>query len=808
MKRKKFHERLREKILILDGGMGTLLQEWGLPSGEAPESWNLKKPEAVEDIHKTYIASGADIVLTNTFGATRLKLASFGLEKKVGALNRAAVKTARRAAGDEALVGLSVGPLGKSLYPLGDLTFEEAYEIFAEQVRATARARPDLVVIETLEDVREARAACLAARDHFKGPVLVQMSFSGGDATLTGVKPMAAACTLEALDVDGVGANCSLGPKELFPVMEAMAKVTDLPLLVQPNAGLPELRYGKTVFPGSPGLLAEWAVRFASLGVNLIGGCCGTGPAHITAIRKAVASLKPTPRNRPTTSRLCGRSVVFEMGPGIPVGLLGERINPTSRPAVAEAVREGSWNLLRGEADAQVRAGANVVDVNVGVDGVDEGLVMRNAIRAVQSAVAVPLCIDSSDLEALEKGLMEVEGKPLLNSTTGEEQKLATVVPLARRFGAALVGLTLDEEGIPDEAEGRVAIAKRIVDRAVAAGLRKEDVYIDPLVLSVGTEIRQAAEGLKAIVRIKESLGVRVVMGISNVSHGMPGRGALNANYLAMALAQGLDLPIANPFSTELTDALSAANLLLAKDPYGKAFLEAHELKRRRKPRASLKRAPRSTDLGTHMVEAVLEGNEGRLLGLVDRALKAGWEPQTVSEKGLLKGLERVGEKFKSREFFLPQVVLASEAVQKAYRKIKPLMVRDSGGAPAGKVLMATVKGDIHEIGKNIVITLLENHGFEVKDLGKDVQADDIVREARVEDADVVGLSALMTTTMVEMPKAVKALKEAGCRARIMVGGAVVTHDFARRAGAHGWAPDAMGAVEEAKRLVSLARKG
>ncbi|MHC4777616.1 MAG: homocysteine S-methyltransferase family protein [Planctomycetota bacterium] len=805
--RKKFRKLLAEEILILDGGMGTLLQEWGLPPGEAPESWNLARPEAVEDIHRTYAASGADVILTNTFGATRLKMAAYGLGDKVASLNRAAVRVAKKAANGNALVGLSVGPLGKSLYPLGDLTFEKAYELFAEQVKSTSRSRPDLVIIETLDDIREARAAAMAARDNFPGPVLVQMSFSQGDATLTGMKPASAACTLEALDIDAVGANCSLGPKELFPVMEEMASVTDLPLLVQPNAGLPELRYGKTVFPGSPGLLAEWAERFREIGVNILGGCCGTGPAHITAIRKAVKSKKPVARKRREITRLCGRSAVLEIGEGLPVGLLGERINPSSRRAVAEAVMEKAWNLLRDEAQAQAKAGAKVVDVNVGLPGVDEGEVMRQVVRAVQSAVGIPLCIDSSDPAAMEQALMEVEGKALLNSTTGEKAKLDTVVPLARRYGAALVGLTLDGKGIPQDAKSRLRIAKTIVKRALAEGIRREDIFIDPLVLSVGTETKQALEGLESITLIKEKLGVRVLMGITNISHGMPGRTELNSSYLAMALASGLDLPMANPFSAEMTGTVSAANLILGNDPYGKSFLEGYELQRRRKPRASLKRASRSTDLAVMMVEAVLDGNGSRLLGLVDRALKEGWKPQDVSEKGLLKGLTKVGEKFKSREFFLPQVVLSAEAVQKAYGKIKPLMRGAKGGAPAGKVIMATVKGDIHEIGKNIVLTLLENHGFEVTDLGMDVSAEDIVRAARDSDADVVGLSALMTTTMVEMPKAVKALKDAACRARIMVGGAVVTKDFARRSGAHGWAPDAMGAVDEAKRLVALARK-
>ncbi|MHC5038458.1 MAG: homocysteine S-methyltransferase family protein [Planctomycetota bacterium] len=805
MRRSTFAKRLSEEILILDGGMGTLLQEWGLAAGEVPEMWNLTRPEAVEDIHKTYIASGADIILTNTFGASALKLSAFGLEKESGKINRAAVRLARKSAGKKAWVGLSVGPLGRSLFPLGDLTYEEAYAQFSAQVKSVARVRPDLVVIETMADLREARAAAIASRDHFKGPVLVQMTFSESDATLTGVRPASAACTLEALDIDAVGANCGLGPEELYPVMEGFATATDLPLLVQPNAGLPELRYGKTVFPGSPALLATWASRFATLGVGMIGGCCGTGPAHIAAIRKALKGKRPLPRPRPATSRLCGRSLVFEIGDTLPIGLLGERINPTSRTAVAEAIRNEAWSLLREEAEVQVQEGASIVDINVGVPEVDESAAMIQAVRSVQAGVGVPLCLDSADPLVLEHGLMEVEGKPLLNSTTGEASKLKAIVPLARRYGAALVGMTLDDKGVPQDADQRFRIAEKIVREARAAGMRPEDIYIDPLVLSVGTDARQARESLRAIRRIKDELEVRLIMGISNISHGMPGRTGLNAHFLSMALSQGLDLPIGNPFSPELRESLNATNFLLGNDPYGKMFLAGHEVKRQRKPRARLKRAARTTDPGERMVEAILEGNGARLLGLVEKALKSGWSPSDASEKGLLRGLREVGEKFKNREFFLPQVVLSAEAVQKAYRFLKPKMGA-KGEGDQGKIIMATVKGDIHEIGKNIVITLLENHGFEVKDLGKDVDAETIVHAVKREDADIVGLSALMTTTMVEMPKVIKALKDARCRARIMVGGAVVTRDFARRSGAHGWAPDAMGAVEEARRLVALAR--
>ncbi|MCU0723562.1 MAG: homocysteine S-methyltransferase family protein, partial [Planctomycetes bacterium] len=642
-----FAKRLKEQVLVLDGGTGTLLQEWGLPRGTAPESWNLDRPEAIGDVHRTYIASGADVVLTNTFGATRLKLEAYGLEGRLAAINAAAVRIAKKEAAGKAWVGVSVGPLGKSLYPLGDLTFDQAFELFAEQMKIVRRAKPDLIVLETFADLREARAAALAARDHFEGPILAQMTFSEGDATLTGVKARAAAIALEALDLDAVGANCSLGPEELFPVMEEMAKATDLPLLVQPNAGLPELRSGRTVFPGGPDLFEKWAPRFAAIGVNLLGGCCGTGPEHIQAIRGAVRGIAPLRRRRPEGSRICGRSQAVELGAGRPAALLGERINPTARKSIREAILGGAWHVLRAETEAQAKAGACAVDVNVGAPGADEAEAMQNAVRAVQSAAGLPLCLDSSDPAVLERGLKEVEGKCLLNSTTADEGKVRKLAALARRYGAALVGLTLDEKGIPEDAEGRLRLAARIVKGCEAAGLRREDVFIDPIILSTGTDARQARECLQAIERIKQTLGVPVVLGVSNVSHGMPGRPALNATFLSMALARGLDLPIADPGSEEIRQALVAGNLLLGRDPYGKAYLAGHETLRKGGPQPTLKKAAGAADLAGRIREAVLEGDGEGLTGLVEKALASGWPPLKVSDVGLLPALQEVGRRFK-----------------------------------------------------------------------------------------------------------------------------------------------------------------
>ncbi len=806
MDRNAFHRRLRDEILILDGAMGSLLQEWGLPVGTAPEEWNLTNPDALTDIHNLYVASGADMILTNTFGASRIKLGNFGLEGKMREINEAAVRVARKAARGGAWVAASVGPLGENLHPLGKLSFDDAFNAYAEQTRALADAGVDVIVLETFDDLRMVKAAAIASRESFKGPVIALMTFGQGMLTVTGAGPEAAALALGDLDIDGVGANCSAGPEEMLPVAERMARCTDLPLVMEPNAGLPVLRSGKTVFPGSPALLARYAPRFAAAGVNIVGGCCGTTPKHISAIRKAVKGMRPQPRAAAPASALSGRSRVTVVGSG-PAAFMGERINPTANPDLKEAARHGKWSVFANEAKRQAEAGADVIDVNVGGHGIREAETMCRALAAIQGRVDVPLCIDTSDPAVVEAALKEIEGKALINSVTADESRLRAVLPLARKYGASVIGLALDEKGIPDSARGRLEAARRIVNFAVSAGMKRGSVFIDPLVMAAGagTAGGGAAVSLEALSMIKEELNVATVMGVSNVSHGLPGRGAVNAHFLLMALSRGLDLPMVDPFSPEVRAALRSADLLLGRDPYARRFLSiraAAGVRRKRRGSGHLKGVKPGKSSRDLLREAVIEGAEDAIVERIKRLLDEGTAPLEVTQKILVPALEEVGVLFNRKQFFLPQMVLSAEAVQKGFRFLKA-MFKPGEFKSRGKIVIATVRGDIHEIGKNIVAAILENHGFEVADIGKDAPVEKIIEAANREKPDVIGLSALMTTTMIEMEKTVALLRKEGLPQRILVGGAVVTRQFADDIGADGFGADAAEAVSEMRRLAA-----
>jgi 5-methyltetrahydrofolate--homocysteine methyltransferase len=794
MDRQAFHRRLEDEVLILDGAMGSLLQEWGLPSGMAPEEWNLTNPEALEDIHRLYVASGADIILTNTFGGSRTKLEHFGLGGKVGAVNRSAVEVARKAARGTAWVAATIGPLGENLHPLGTLSFGEALGIFREQAEVMSLAGVDLIILETMDDLPMVKAAALAAREVFDGPILALLTFSDGGVTVTGVGPEAAAVAIGDLDIDGIGANCSAGPEELLPVLAKMAAWTDLPLVVEPNAGLPILRSGKTVFPGSPSLMARYAKKFVDAGVNIIGGCCGTTPKHINAIRKVAKAMLPAKRTRPPGTLLAGRRRVVVVGGGGPGGFIGERINPSGRKDLRLAALQKRWSAFASEARRQVEEGTPVVDVNVGVAGLDEPTAMVEALRAIQGRVDVPLCIDTSDPATMEAALAEVQGKALLNSVTAEEARLDAVLPMVRRFGAAVVGLALDEDGIPETAEGRLEAARKIVYHALSLGIRRENVLIDPLVMAVSAGGQSANVSLRALTLIREELRVQTVMGVSNVSHGLPMRSRVNAHFLLMALSRGLDLPILDPFARESRQALYTADLLLDRDPHARRFI-AHctsDVPKKGRKGSGRSRAP--TPRGK-LRDAVIEGAADEIVNRVEAVLETGIDPVDVTKKILVPALEEVGLRFNRQQLFLPQMVLSAEAVQAAFGFLKSRFPKDVFRS-SGKILIATVRGDIHEIGKNIVLAILENHGFEVKDLGRDVSTERIIKAQYEEKPDIVCLSALMTTTMMEMEKTVLLLGKEGITPRILVGGAVVTRSFAKDIGADGYGADAMEAVK------------
>lgn len=799
--RQTFRERADGEIIILDGGMGVLLQDRGLGIGQAPEEFNLTQPDVVEGSHRDFIEAGAQIILTNTFGGSRIKLDEYGLGDKAREINKKAVQIARKAAkGTEVWVAGSIGPCGKYLKPVGQLDFQPAYQTFAEQVRYLASAGVDLLIIETMSDIREARAAMMAARENFSGPIIAQMTFADGRNTITGTDPLTALTVFEALDADAFGINCSTGPEEIYGAISEVLNKTLLPLCVEPNAGMPRIEEGRTCFPASPEHLAEFARKFAEAGVTLIGACCGAGPEHVRAIAEALKEMKPVARKRDRCrSRLASRDRTIEICDDQPIHMIGERINPTGRKKLRQELKEGKFHLVRREAIEQVKSGADILDVNVGVPGINEPEIMRQAIQVAQKAVDVPISIDSANPDAIEAALEEIEGKPLINSVTAEDEKLNLILPLAKRFGAAVLGLTLDENGIPDTAEQRLELARKIVNRGLETGLRHEDIFIDPLTLSVAAEPQKSAESLKALRLIKAQLGVPTVMGVSNVSYGLPNRALINRTFLAMALENGLDLPIVNPFSESTRETISAANVLLKRDAGAKKFIEAYG--GIEDERAEARKDTRTLD--RRLFDVILYGNRQIVLDLIEEALRDGWKAIELNEKVLIPALQEVGRRYDKREFFLPQVILAAETMQDAFSRLKDLF--PAGEARhRGKIILATVKGDVHDIGKNIVSVVLRNYGWEVIDLGKNVDTRDIVRAAREENADFVGLSALMTTTMVEMGHVVHELREAGIATKVIVGGAVVNPSFAAEIGADGYGKDAL----EAVRIVDLLLNG
>ncbi|MCM2356702.1 MAG: homocysteine S-methyltransferase family protein [Geobacteraceae bacterium] len=801
--KKPFLQAIRERVLVLDGAMGTMLQEQGLRPGQSPEELNLTMPEVVAGVHRQYLEAGADIIVTNTFGGSREKLCHYGLEGRLQEINAAAVAIARSVAGTDAYVAASIGPTGKFVEPVGDLTFDEMTGIFREQARPLIEAGADLITLETFLDIKEIRAALLAIREiSAEIPVIAMLTFDDNGRSVLGTPPEAAAITLEAAGADIVGSNCGLGVDGIYQILSAMRRVTRLPLICQANAGLPILKEGRTVFPGTPEEMTAYHDRLLELGVRIVGGCCGTTPAHIGAIREALAgkdqSYRETGPPRGVTF-LSSRSAWVAIGGDNPVALIGERINPTGKKGFAAELAQGKVSYIRREAMEQVAAGAHLLDVNVGAPGIDEPAAMERAVFCVAGAVTAPLVLDSSSPAALERGLKAADGKVLVNSVSGEEKSLARVLPLIRKYGAAVIGLTLDEGGIPETGEGRAVVAERIVAAAEATGIARDNVVLDCLTLTVSAEQKRARETLKAIRLVKERLGLNTVLGVSNISFGLPRRPLISSTFFAMAMEAGLDAAIVNPKEEAMMDSWRSAMVLLNRDPKAAAYIEAYRGVSAPSAAEPVQQGP--LDIRKRLAAAVIGGDRENIVPLVEQALQEGLSPLEVSNEGLVPGLEEVGRRFECNQFFLPQVMSSADTMQAAFARLKEEL---KGGAfeSRGRILMATVEGDIHDIGKNIVCTLLENHGFEVLDLGKNVPAERIVAAATEQKVDAVGLSALMTTTMAEMENVLKKLRDAGIKTFTMVGGAVVTQEYADEIGADLYAKDALEAVARIRKLL------
>ena len=792
----------RKRFVLLDGGMGTQLQTRGLQPGQKPELAALEMPDTLTAIHADYARAGADILLANTFGANAKKLA--GCPCTVEQVVSASIACARSAAAETgALVALDIGPLGELLVPAGTLRFEDAYAEFAQVIRAGAAAGADLVFLETMTDLYELKAAILAAKENCALPVFTSMSFESRGRTFTGCTVESYAVTAAGLGADAVGINCSLGPKEILPFAQRLCRSVPagVPVFVKPNAGLPNP-------DGSYNLnAAEFAAEmkaYASIGVSMVGGCCGTTPDFIAKLRETFAPLVPADKIPIRRSCLC-TPVRFVEVDGITV--VGERINPTGKKRLQQALRDGDSAYPCAQAVAQAEAGAQVLDVNAGLPGIDEAATLEQLVKDLQAITDLPLQLDSSNPEALSRALRIYNGKPIVNSVNGEQKTLDTILPLCKKYGAAVVGLALDEHGIPADAEGRFAIAKRIAAAANAAGIPNEDIYIDCLTLTASAQQEGAVQTLEALTRCKKELGVRTVLGVSNISFGLPCRGYLNTTFLTMAMAAGLDLAIMNPNTPEMMAAVRAYRVLTSQDKQSSDYVAAYadvqiQTTQTSKSAATVAEVGAAAPGGDALFEAVRRGLKAEARAAADAALTMR-EPLDVVNTSLIPALDAVGDGFEKGTVFLPQLLQAATAAQAAFESIKA-KIAASGQAQGskGKIVIATVKGDVHDIGKNIVRVILENYGYDVLDLGRDVAPERVVEAVRQTGAKLVGLSALMTTTVPNMQATIEALHTAGLDCKVMVGGAVLTPDYARNIGADYYCKDAKASADLAKQLL------
>ncbi|MBQ7117805.1 MAG: homocysteine S-methyltransferase family protein [Clostridia bacterium] len=784
---------LNKERLYSDGGFGTLLQARGLKAGEKPEMWNITHPDDITAIHLEYLNAGSDIISTNTFGANPLKFDN--LEEIISAAFANAKRAVELCGKEKAFIAFDMGPTGKLLEPLGDLPFERAVEIFAEAVRTAEKFSPDLYIVETMNDSYETKAAVLAVKENSDRPVFVSNVYDESRKLMTGASPKAMIALLEGLGADAIGINCSLGPKQMVDIVREYVKYSSLPVMVCPNAGLPRSVDGKTVFDVDSEEFSDCMAEIAQIGAGIIGGCCGTTPGYIRKTVEKTKNIPFVPVKKKEYTLVSSYTHAVEIGNG-PV-LIGERINPTGKPKFKQALRDGNISYIISEGVMQEEKGVHILDVNVGLPEIDEDAMLVRCIKELQTVSALPLQIDTVKPSAMEKAMRIYNGKPLINSVNGKQESMDAVLPLVKKYGGAVIALTIDESGIPDTAGGRTAIAEKIIAECAKYGIDKKDIIVDPLAMTVSSDNRSGRITLDSVKMIKEKLGVKTSLGVSNISFGLPSRETVNSHFLTMAFTSGLDCAIMNPYSAAMMESYYSYRALSGLDENCTDYIDfASSLKKETVTVSSSPAQSESEDMPA-LVRAIVKGMKDEALRSA-KELLLNQEPLTVINEYIVPALDRVGKRFEEKTMYLPQLLMSAEAASRAFDAVKELI--SSSEESKGKIILATVKGDIHDIGKNIVKVLLENYGYDVIDLGKDVSPETIVERAVSEKVTLVGLSALMTTTTDAMRETVELLKKKCPDAYAVVGGAVLTKEYADMIGADYYAKDAMETVRFAEK--------
>lgn len=822
MTRKEFGNWIKNNIVYLDGATGSNLLRAGMPQGVCPEKWILDNPEVLIKLQQEHVGAGSNIVYAPTFACNRIKLLEYGLYEQIGSMNRELVALSKKAVAGNALVAGDITMTGKQLYPIGTMQFEELVDIYKEQLSYIVEGGADLIIIETMLSLQETRAAVIAVKEVCDLPVMATLSFQENGKTMFGTDARTAAIVLEGLGVDAVGVNCSCGPDRLTDVIKAMRGVVRIPVIAKPNAGLPGLNsQGETVYSMGAEEFAEYMERLVYAGATIVGGCCGTSPEYIRALRQRAKDIKisdilekTVPNSKKGQYYICSERNTLEFETDSRFIVIGERINPTGKKQLQAELREGSIATVLDMAKEQEESGASILDVNLGMNGIDEKEMMLKVVAELTQAVDLPLCIDSSHIDVVEAALRIYPGRALINSISLEEGKPESLLPLAKKYGAMFILLPLSSNGLPENMQEKHEIILKLVDKAKEYGLDEKDIIVDGLVTTVGVNPRAAMETLETIRFCKENLGLATVVGLSNISFGLPDRIAVNTAFLTMAIQRGLTMAIANPMQDMLMKAVFASDMLLGRAGADVRYIEAAgrfadkaanapaEVKKDITPSKTVQTDSLQTGDKPVLYTDVLKGNRLSVVSHVKQVIEEGISPNDILNSMLIPAINEVGMLFEKQIYFLPQLINAAETMKLAIEQVEPFLESGSSNEPKATVVVATVHGDIHDIGKNLVVLMLKNYGYKVIDLGKDVASEDIVAAAIREKADVIGLSALMTTTMMEMKKVVDNAKACGCKAKIMIGGAVITESFAREIGADGYAKDAASAVKVVEQLL------